>query len=238
MDLTVYEVERDRCAVRPAPRRRAWMDETPASFAYRCLPLVMANTHGWEMLCPFAFEVEWDGGADLASVVVHTPEKQTFVASHFAGGTVTFNPLLVVRTAPGFDLWVTGPTNSFKDGAQGMTALIEADWMPYSFTMNWKLTRPGHRVRFEKDEPFCFFFPIARGAVDACEPQLQLLSEDPELQEQYGWVSARRELDRMAGDPSFLGWYTKGERPKRGSGDAPDDHRTGVVARPFTRRAP
>ena len=31
-------------------RPRAWMDATPHSFAYRCLPLTVANSHGWEIL--------------------------------------------------------------------------------------------------------------------------------------------------------------------------------------------
>jgi hypothetical protein len=29
---------------------------------YRCLPLTMANTTGWEILCPFGFTAEWNGG--------------------------------------------------------------------------------------------------------------------------------------------------------------------------------
>jgi Family of unknown function (DUF6065) len=29
---------------------RAWMDATDQRFAYRCLPLNIANAHGWEIL--------------------------------------------------------------------------------------------------------------------------------------------------------------------------------------------
>ena len=31
--------------VRPAEATRPWMDATPESFAYRCLPLNIANAH-------------------------------------------------------------------------------------------------------------------------------------------------------------------------------------------------
>lgn len=30
-----------------APRKREWMDGTDAAYAYRCLPLLMANQAGW-----------------------------------------------------------------------------------------------------------------------------------------------------------------------------------------------
>ena len=37
---------------------------------------------------------------------------------------------------------------------QPLVGLIETDWLPFPFTMNWVFTRPG-RVRLEKGEPFC-----------------------------------------------------------------------------------
>ena len=52
--------------IRPAPATRAWMDATPEAFAYRCLPLNIANAHGWEILSPCGFEAVWDGGSTVA----------------------------------------------------------------------------------------------------------------------------------------------------------------------------
>ena len=59
--------------MRPAPHRRDWMDESPDRYAYRCLPLAIANTHGWELLNAdvdaianaVGFEYEWDVQAVL-----------------------------------------------------------------------------------------------------------------------------------------------------------------------------
>src|SRR5579883_2796751 len=36
--------------LRPSPSRRHWMDEH--EHAYHCLPLVIANQWGWQVLCP------------------------------------------------------------------------------------------------------------------------------------------------------------------------------------------
>src|SRR5579885_1644744 len=45
--------------LRPSPSRRAWMDD--AGHAYHCLPLVIANQWGWQILCPTDVRVSWDG---------------------------------------------------------------------------------------------------------------------------------------------------------------------------------
>ena len=54
--------------IRPAPLERDWMNATPDRFAYRCLPLNIANAHGWELLCPAAFSAIWDGGPHPGAV--------------------------------------------------------------------------------------------------------------------------------------------------------------------------
>jgi hypothetical protein len=242
-ELVCYEVGAGRVDIEPARRRRAWMDATRGAMAYKCLPLVMANVHGWEMLCPFPFAARWNGGdqpADLtitadASELVARPE---FILTHFGCGILSFNPTVIMRTPPGYNLWLTGPTNSFKDGAQCMNASIETDWMPFNFSVNWKLTRPGADIRFEKDEPFCTFFPIQRGVVSRCEPRFAPLAEQPAVQEQYHWGQARRHLDVLLADREkdrFQGWYAAGTMPKREAGEAPADHETNIVAQPFRR---
>ena len=35
------------------------MDATDDRFAYRCIPLSIANASGWELLCPVTFEAWW-----------------------------------------------------------------------------------------------------------------------------------------------------------------------------------
>ena len=177
MDLVCYLVDDHQVDIRPARNRREWMNQTPGSYAYRCLPLSIANAHGWEVRCPVAFEAEWTGGSDTGDIHVtfddddnSSARSASFVESHFGSGILTFNIRAVIQTPPAYDLWVTGPVNDFKDGIQAMSAVIETYWMPFTFTMNWKFTRPQVKVRFEKGEPFCFFFPVEPGSWNSSAP--------------------------------------------------------------------
>ena len=70
MDFLCYLHEAWQPLIRPAEPTRAWMDATPEAFAYRCLPLNIANAHGWEILTPFGFEAYWRGGAAPGDVIV------------------------------------------------------------------------------------------------------------------------------------------------------------------------
>ena len=169
--------------VRPAPADRSWIDATPKRFATRCLPLLIANAHGWEILLKDECEIIWTGGSSVDDIAVKTGSgTSNYVYSHFGQGIVTFRIHGLFRTEPRFNLWVGGPVNRFKDGIQALTGVVETDWSPFTFTMNWKVTRPGQPIQFERDEPICHVFPIPRGIVDDVTPEMTSLDSDPEAE--------------------------------------------------------
>ena len=123
-----------------------------------------------------------------------------------------------------------GPAHSPKDGIVALSGLIETDWSPYTFTMNWQFTRPGHRVRFEKGEPSCFFFPVERGAIERFNTRLEPLGAAPEVERQFDtWQASRLAFhERMRVDPPAAPgdrWqksYYRGANPDGTPG--PEDH--------------
>lgn len=205
MELTCYVYPGWAPRIRAASSRRPWMDASPDSFAYRCLPLNIANAHGWEVLSPCGFEAEWNGGMGVDDVVVRiagTPPGAGPVAL-FGQGVLTFHVEGLIRTPPGYNLWVGGSPNAMKDGLAPLSGLIETDWSPFTFTMNWRFTRPGHRVRFEENEPFCFFFPVERGLASSVVPRIAPIDEAPDLKRKFETWSRSRDAfqAQIAADP-------------------------------------
>lgn len=242
MKLEVYQVEGKRIDLRPAPATRNWMDATNNSYAYRCLPLNIANTHGWEVLCPAAFSAEWNGGRDLSAVTVEPEEtvEEPPAVSHFGNGILTFRLKAIFRTEPGYDLMVQGPVNQPKDAISALSGIVETDWSPYSFTMNWLFTRAGARVSFARGEPICHFFPIKRGLVEEFDPQILSLSDDPQLKRNRDMWRADRERflaelkqpDSPARAQKWQKHYYLGRQPD--GTDAPlTDHRIKLRVKPF-----
>jgi uncharacterized protein DUF6065 len=194
LKLIAYAIDGHQVEIRPAPVDRDWMDRTNQRFAYRCLPLNIANAYGWEILCPSGFVSVWNGDDDLAAIsIVSDLDTPAPAVSHFGHGVLTFHLPCLFRTEPGFDLMVQGPINRPKDAIAALCGVIETDWSPYSFTMNWIFTRPGTPIRFEKGEPFCHIFPFRRGDIDAVAPEIRALSSDPILKAQHDTWTASRE---------------------------------------------
>jgi hypothetical protein len=243
MELSCYLVKGVDLDIHPAPRRRSWMDDTPGAFAYRCLPLSIANVHGWEIRSPCTVTARWSGGAAPTDLEIETPDGQPAgVFSRFGSGVLTFELGAIFRTPPGYNMWVTGPANHIKDGIQPLTGVIETDWIPFPFAMNWKLTRPGHTVRFEKGEPFCLIYPIQRGVLETFEPELRDVAEQPELRRMFeyarnwrGFFDAVQALKGAApaDEHRFQRWYLRGQMPD-GSEEV-EGHQKHLSLRPFTR---
>lgn len=242
MRLTAYATSERRLTIEPAPARREWMDRTAQRFAYRCLPLTIANAHGWQILNPVAFRARWNGGAGVKDLTVRRQRgaEGTLVArSHFGHGILTFSTGYVFRTDPGWVLYVMPPPNRPKDGLQGLSGIVETDWSPYGFTMNWQLTRPDHSVAFGAGEPFCFLFPVPRSAIELVEPQIRPIADDPELEAAYALWSAERarfiaELARARHTTHRDLWqkhYHRGLMPD--GRPAPAPHTTRIDAKPF-----
>jgi hypothetical protein len=154
---------------------------------------------------------------------------------------VTFHTDYIFRTDGEWDLLATGPFNSPKDGVYPLTGIIESNWLPYPFTMNWQVTRPGTIV-FEKEEPFCFIFPIRKQAVLDCLPEIHDIAEDPELGRQHdAFATSRNDFMRRfhANDPEalrnpWLKYYFKGCHP---DGAVVDNHINKLrVAAPVDKR--
>jgi hypothetical protein len=265
--LIAYELHQSAdMLLSTAPLDRDWMDAAHQRAPYRCLPLVIANQAGWWVPCPVSFTAYWDGGLDKENVQItfEAPAKPTGlssifapivvsadqpspevkgdarITSHFGNGVITFSIPYLFRTPRGINLWVKGPANYIKDGVQPLEGIVEADWLPATFTMNWKITRPYYAVRFERGEPICMLVPVPRGLAEKLEPHYVPLDENPELSREYReWERSRTtfntDLARWNPDAVKRGWQRDYMQGKTVSGQAAEEHQTRLHLREFSR---
>jgi hypothetical protein len=237
---------RHEVPIEPSPRQRDWMHGTDEAFAYRCLPLVVANESGWLMRNPIGFSATWSGEDGRSATTlefdeeIHPPRP---IQSHFGYGIVTWSVPFLFRTPPGYNLLARGPANSPKDGASALEGLVEADWSIATFTMNWKLTRPGLAVRFDRGEPFCMVVPQKRGELERFVPEIRQIETEPETRDEVEqWSRSRDKLyinkflatysnDFAQYRKEWDRDYTRGRTP---GGELAREHQTRIRLRPFT----
>ena len=97
--------------------------------------------------------------------------------------------------------------------------------------MNWRFTRPNHWIRFDEDEPFCFFLPVQRSLFDHVRPELRPLEDAPELMAAFRqWSESCLAFQQgVRDDPGLAAekWqklYHRGVGPDGSAGAS--DHRT------------
>ena len=242
--LAAYLTSPFPVTVVPAPASRAWMSATNDRFAYRCLPLLIANQSGWLILNNFSFSANWSGsdGIDAVSIEYGRGTSPPLAVSHFGYGIITWTIPFLFRTPPGFNLLVRGPANWPKDGVYPLDGIVETDWTSSTFTMNWKITRPDTPIRFELDEPIAMILPQRRGELEEFRPEVRSLDNDQEIQDQYElWNAARRDYlkDLKSGglvqdDPGWQRHYFQGAHADGGPGAS--GHQTKLTLRPFEQK--
>ncbi len=176
----------------PLPARRSWMDAQP--YAYQCPPLVMANQWGWQITCPAEVSVSWDGSPEPAGVRVEVaPPFAGSIKSQFGQGIITFGPPWLFRTSEGWDLLVKGPSNHWKPNCAPLEGVIETWWLPYTFTLNWKLVSPG-TVTFARGEPLAQIVPVPHATFRESTAIELPIASDPDACAQLATWAREREL--------------------------------------------
>lgn len=163
-----------------------------------------------------------------------------FPMSHFGVGIITWTLPFLFRTPPGYNLLVRGPANQVKDGVAPLEGIVETDWSPSTFTMNWRMTRPDTWVTFAKGEPICMIVPQRRGELEEFTPEILPIGADPALDAANArWCESRGQFNTDRKQPGSVaakaGWekhYFQGTAP---DGLVAPEHQTRLRLRPFTR---
>jgi hypothetical protein len=196
----------------------------------------MANQFGWEILNPVEFEVKWNGKPGLDALNIGFKEgRRNSPGSMFGYGVLTWTIPYLFVTPPGWNLLVRGAANFWKDGAAPLEGLVETDWLPYTFTMSWKVTRPSKTIRFEKGDPLCVITPVRRGDVESFVPVIQNLQSEPDLRERHdAWHARRLEAASYGTEAQKAvksqGQYIRGEQV---DGELFSQHQTKLAVKPF-----
>ena len=160
------------------------MGQTKDKFAYKCLPLTIANQYGFAVLSPADFTVEWWGGQDPGNVSFNVNSKDSemknYFHTYFGGGTLTIHLDFIIKTPEGFSTYIRGVPNETKKGIRHLDAIVETDWLTYTFTCNFLFTEPGIHT-FKKGEPLFTFFPIERNTVENFEIREISIESNPEF---------------------------------------------------------
>jgi len=218
--------------IEPPGVTRNWMSNTQDKYAYRCLPLNIANQYGWAVYLQDSVEATWNGDTELNLDSIKITQKAGgLAASHFGHGILTFSIPFLVRLTRGYNLYITGAPNHHMNYVQPCSGIYEADWAPYSFTMNWRFTTPNKTAIFTPNDPICFIFPVEQNIIENTDVIISNIHEqDYEFKESYMQFTSNRH-ENLDNGKEFEKNYFQGKYP---SGDGcPYTHKTKIKHKEF-----
>ena len=232
----------DEPALAPASKARAWMEAPHARFAYRCLPMVIANQSGWLILAAETVVASWSGepGPDAVRVTDHHGAPVRSARSTFGSGILTFLVPYLFRTPPGVNLLTRGPANLPRDGVFALEGVVETDQTEAPFTMNWMFTRPGVEVVFEKGDPIAMIAPMQRGFLESFQPERRTLPDGALRERHRRWALERVEFKAETLEASPVGeaaraagWQKTYMQGRTVDGQSFAQHQTSLKLKPF-----
>lgn len=204
MNIKLYNLYKDQQHIFPIERAeytRDWMDQYPHAFAYRCLPLKIANESGWLVRCPVDFDAEYiNDEIAFDSVKIHIHGEsfyKDYIRSHFGRGVVTFSLPYIFRTPEPWCIWARGYPNYYKDGVSFLEGIIETYWLHSTFTYNIRLTEKNKKISFKKGDPLMFITCINLTEINNSTIDYELIDDNPELKLAYEqWNVSRSEFNK------------------------------------------
>jgi len=190
----------DYCPVTPAASRRDWMDETQQRFAYKCVPLVMANTSGYHIACPFNLRVRWNGSNAANGVEIECLDEDfkemlpDLFASHFGSGILTFRMPWIIRSdTVGIGAEITGSPNQWIPGLFPLQGMVQTWGHASSATMNWRLQYKDTDFYIPVGFPIAFIRPVSFEMLEQLQvDQVDFDKLDASFREDYdGWRQQR-----------------------------------------------
>ena len=213
------------------------MSQTDDNFAYRCLPLRMANQCGWNIVNEAHIELEWNGGSLEDDLIIRTANAQSEMLlpkSHFGHGILTWSIPFLFRTAERTNLLVTGPFNEPRAGIAALSGIVETDWSNATFTMNWQVTMPNLKIHFKPGDSICTLIPIQRNYLEQFNPEIRPLHSDPDLQRSYlEWKMSRQDFNKKLAYAPSTSWQRHYFAGKHVDGTETSDHQTQLKLKPF-----
>jgi hypothetical protein len=228
MKVIAYPTQNNPPQLIASPPKRMWMDNAANKNPYRCLPLSMANSWGWQLLSKAHFIAEWNGGPRHNDVKITPIEGTDFPVAHFGEGTLTWHLGYVFNTPYPYGMYMTGAPNNPKPNVIPLSGVVETHWLPYTATMNWRFTQIGS-FEMHIGEPFCQLFPVDMGMFPEVTAEIRSMDE-PEAKEfhdlYWDWNLSRgkfmvEQSHSMYGPEVWQKHYFKGVHPPDGSRKCP-----------------
>ena len=182
--------------------KRDWMDATWEKHAYKCFPISLANTIGYELSLPVDVSFVWDGINDSSSEHVTILSGEEFISNSRANATVSFKTGVVIKSDTNISFLHMPVPNVFSDLYQTFTSIISTSFFDQEFPSAIRILKANEIITIKANEPFATLLPISLTSMSDIELNLNDFDMDDE------WYKNNNERGNLAYELNKKGEWT------------------------------
>jgi hypothetical protein len=213
--IDVFKIGPYPANIKQTSIKRDWMDNTYESHAYRCFPVSIANTLGYEISFPEDISFIWDGISDSTGDHVRILSGEKYAYSGRSNATISFYTGLIFKTSKNITMMHMPVPNFFVDGAQAFTSLISTSFYEDPIPSAWKITKPNEIITIKANQPVATILPIPLKEIASLEMNVyrgSFSKDHDEMKQEYG--EAAQAINKVGG---WTDWYRNATNHKNES---------------------
>jgi hypothetical protein len=154
-------LQKDAFNIKQTRVKREWMDNTWDSHAYKCFPLNITNSIGYELSSPEDIVFAWDGIDDTSPDHINFISGEKYCSTSRGNATLTFVTGIMFETDPKVSMFHMPVPNYFREEFQVFSTIISTSWYRQMFPSVIKLMKPNIEIVIKAGEPIATLIPIS-----------------------------------------------------------------------------
>jgi hypothetical protein len=164
---------RNAININPTRLKRDWMDSTWQQHAYRCFPIQLGNTIGYELSLPVDLKFRWNGVYNESGDNVEILSGRKYVYTARGHATVSIKTGITFRTPENITMLQIPAPNFFSPDYQAFTTLVSTSWYYQELPSAIRVLTFNKDITIKAGEPYATLIPISLGDLQNIELELK-----------------------------------------------------------------
>jgi len=179
----VAHCNRNAINIKQTRLNRDWMDETWQKHAYRCFPVQLGNTIGYELSLPVDLSFKWNGIFNENQNNVELLKGRKYAYTGRGHATVSIKTGIIFQTPKNISMLQIPVPNMFRDDFQAFTTVMSTSWYWQELPSAIRILKPEQEITIKAGEPYAVIVPVSLGMMQDTELKLidmEFWETDPE----------------------------------------------------------
>lgn len=164
---------RNAINIEPTTLRRDWMDETWQQHAYRCFPLQLGNTIGYQLSLPVDLKFRWNGIFNESGDNVEVLSGRKYIYTTRGHATISIKTGITFKTPENITMLQIPAPNFFNPDYQAFTTLVSTSWYYQELPSAIRILSFNKDIVIKAGEPYATLIPISLGQLQNIELELK-----------------------------------------------------------------